>query len=187
MMRVRAGLAALAPLALVLAMVVQGWAGKGGPSPEVATRLNAVCGQTGVYDCYTNHKYGYVVAWPKKHLTGQGESDSGDGQVFSSPDGQARLACWASFNDVLGESIGQAYAQALQDAGTQVSYKHLGKDFFVISGVRDAMIFYRKTLLAHGVLASFELSYAAPLKAAFDPIVKDVARSFSVDPAFSWR
>ena len=187
MMRLRTVLTALAPLALVLAMGSQGWARQGGPSPDVAARLDAVCGQTGVYGCYTNHKYGYVVAWPKKYLTGQGESDSGDGQVFSSPDGQARLACWASFNDVLGESIGQAYAQALQEAGTQVSYKHLGKDFFVISGIRDGRVFYRKTLLAHGVQASFELRYAEQLKAAFDPIVKDVARSISVDPAFSWR
>ncbi|WP_043645559.1 hypothetical protein [Fundidesulfovibrio putealis] len=187
MTRRYAVLAALAPLALVLTMSSLGWAGQGRPSPDVAARLDAVCGQTGVYGCYTNHRYGYVVAWPKKYLTGQGESDSGDGQVFSSPDGQARLACWASFNDVLGESIGQAYAQALQEAGAQVSYKHLGKDFFVISGVKDGMIFYRKTLLAHGVQASFELSYAEQLKAAFDPIVKDVARSFSVDPAFTWR
>jgi len=187
MMRLCAVLAALAPLALALAMADQGWAGQKGPSPDVAARLDSVCGRTGVYGCYTNHKYGYVVAWPKMHLTGQGESDSGDGQVFSSPDGQAWLACWAYFNDVFGESIGQTYAQALQEAGAQVSYKHLGKDFFVISGVRDGMIFYRKTLLAHGVQASFELSYAAQLKAAFDPIVKDVARSFSVDPAFSWR
>jgi len=187
MMRLCAVLAALAPLALVLAMGSQVRAGQRGPSPNVVVRLDAVCGQTGVYGCYTNHKYGYVVAWPKMHLTGQGESDSGDGQVFSSPDGQARLACWASFNEVLGESIGQAYAQALQEAGTQVSYKYLGKDFFVISGTRDGKVFYRKTLLAHGVQASFELSYAAQLKAAFDPIVKDVARSFSVDPAFSWR
>lgn len=180
-------LAALAPLALALAMADQGLAGQGGPSPDVAARLDAVCGQTGMYGCYTNHKYGYVVAWPNKHLTPQGESDSGDGQIFTSPDGQARLACWAYYNDVLGESIGQAYAQALQEAGAQVSYKHLGKDFFVISGIRGGMVFYRKTLLAHGVQASFELSYAAHLKAAFDPIVKDVARSLSVDPAFSWR
>jgi len=179
--------AVLTALALVLAMVDQGWAGQGRPSGEVIARLDAVCGQTGVYGCYTNHKYGYVVAWPNKHLTGQGESDSGDGQIFSSPDGQAQLACWAYFNDVLGESIGQAYAQAIQEAGAQISYKHLGKDFFVISGIKDGMIFYRKTLLAHGVQASFELRYAAQLKAAFDPIVKDVARSFSVDPAFSWR
>lgn len=187
MMRVRTVLAALAPMALVLAVGSQGWAGQGEPAPDVAARLDSVCGQTGVYGCYTNHKYGYVLAWPKKYLAGQGESDSGDGQVFSSPDGQAQLACWASFNDVLGESIGQTYAQALQEAGTKVSYKHLGKDFFVISGIRDGIVFYRKTLLAHGVQASFELRYSAQLKAAFDPIVNDVARSFSVDPAFSWR
>lgn len=187
MTRRYAVLTALAPLALALTMGSQVWAGQGQPSREVMARLDAVCGQTGVYGCYTNNRYGYVVAWPKQYLTGQGESDSGDGQIFSSPDGQARLACWAYFNDVLGESISQAYAQAIQEAGAQVSYKHLGKDFFVISGVRDGMIYYRKTLLTHGVQASFELSYAAQLKAAFDPIVKDVARSFSVDPAFSWR
>ena len=180
---------------LTLAFAVLGSAGlpaiaagaPGGPSPETAARLNAVCGQTTVYDCYTNHKYGYVLAWPLRHLTPQGESDSGDGQMFASPDGRALLSCWAYLSDVQGQSIDQAYGEALMEAGPQVSYKHLGKDFFVISGFKGVKIFYRKTMLAHGVQASFELSYAPELKNEFDPVVKDLARSFSVDPAFRWR
>jgi len=157
------------------------------PAPEVTKRLQAVCSQTNTYDCYTNHKYGYVVAWPKNILKAMGESDAGDGQVFAAPDGTSKLVSWAVFNNVQQQSLAAAYAQALQEPGQQITYKFLGKNFFVVSGSKDGNIFYRKTLLAHGIQASFELSYAASLKSQFDPLTSDLARAFSIDPAFSWQ
>lgn len=178
-------LAGLAALLLILSVAGQAPARE--PAPEVQARLDKVCSRTSVYGCYANHKYGYVLAWPRQLLTPQGESDAGDGQVFAAPDGRAELRCWAGFNDVLETTIPAALAEALAEPGRQATYQHRGKDFFVVSGLDGGKIFYRKTMLAHGVLASFELLYDPAQKALFDPVVRALAASFSIDPAFGYR
>ena len=151
---------------------------------KAATTLEDVCSRTAEYGCYTNHRYGYVLAWPKTMLTPLGEADAGDGQAFAAADGRAELRCWAGFDDATGQTLSEAYAQAREEPGRRVTYAHLGRNFFVVSGFEDGRIFYRKTLLAHGVFATFELRYEADLKGAFDPVVRDLAASFTVDPAF---
>lgn len=173
--------------ALLLTLSVAGPATAREPAPEIRARLDKVCSRAKVYGCYANHKYGYVLAWPKGLLTPQGESDAGDGQVFAAPDGRAELRCWAGFNDVLETTIPAALAEAVAEPGRQVTYRHRGKDFFVVSGLEGGKIFYRKTVLAHGVLASFELAYDPAQKALFDPVVRDLAASFSIDPAFGYQ
>lgn len=179
-------LAALAP-GLDLQAAQKGTPAAAEPAPESKALLDAVCGRTDVYGCYTNHKYGYVIAWPKKLLTPRGESDDGGGQVFAATSGRAELAVWAVFNNVLEQTIPEAFQEAQKEEGAQVTYKRLGKDFFVLTGFKGQKIFYRKTLLRHDVLASFEVVYEPSLKEVFDPIVKDMARSFTVDPAFAWQ
>ena len=152
--------------------------------PEMEAKANAVCGRTDVFDCYTNHKYGYLLAWPRKLLTAQGESDAGDGQVFTAPDGRAQLTCWAGFNSVSQQPLKAAFVKAQQEPGLQVTYKHLGKDFFVVSGVKEGKILYRKTIMTALVQAAFVLTYDASLKSTFDPLVGDIAKSFIAHAAF---
>ena len=38
--------------------------------------------------------------------------------------------------------------------------------------------------MAHGVLATFELTYEAPLKELFDPVIRNISAGFIIDPAF---
>lgn len=147
-------------------------------------RASAVCAKTDVYDCYTNHKYGYLLAWPKKLLAAQGESDAGDGQIFVAPDGWARLTCWAGFNSVVNQPLKKAFQEAQREPGLQVTYKTLRKDFFVVSGVKDGNIFYRKTVRTALVQATFVLTYDQALKDEFNPLVGDMARSFIAHAAF---
>ncbi|MFZ5427121.1 MAG: hypothetical protein ACOZEN_09105 [Thermodesulfobacteriota bacterium] len=178
---------ALSACLMVLALTLGASAPCEAQSAEVKAHLDAVCGRPDAYGCYANHKYGYMIAWPKLLLSPQGESDSGDGQAFASRDGRAAMACWACFSDVTGQTLKEAFGEAAGDGQARVTYKHLSRDFFVVSGFKEGRIFYRKTLEAHGVRASFELSYDPALKQAFDPVVKDLARSLSIDPAFAWQ
>jgi hypothetical protein len=171
---------------LLLALVAfQGISAKE-PTQETKAKLDRVCSRTAEYACYTNHKYGYVLAWPRHLLKPLGESDAGDGQVFTALRGRAELRCWAGFNDVLEQTIPQAFAQALNEPGRRVTYQHMGKDFFVISGLEGQDIFYRKTLLAHDILASFEFVYEPSSKVLLDPVIRDMSSSFSIDPAFGY-
>ena len=185
--RASRGAVALALLLLATVMAGRSDAQAGSPKndPKAASALEAVCARTDVYACYTNHKYGYVLAWPRKLLKALGESDAGDGQLFVAPGDKAKLTCWAQYANVQGKKLSALYDQALREPGQEISYKHQGKNFFVLSGTRDGKIFYHKTLMEHGVQASFELSYDPSLKETFDPIVADLARSFSIDPSFA--
>ncbi len=171
---------------LLLALVASQGISAKEPTQETKAKLDRVCSRTAEYDCYTNHKYGYVLAWPRHLLKPLGESDAGDGQVFTALRGRAELRCWAGFNDVLEQTIPQAFAQALNEPGRRVTYQHMGKDFFVISGLEGQDIFYRKTLLAHDILASFEFVYEPSFKALLDPVIRDMSSSFSIDPAFGY-
>ncbi len=154
---------------------------------EVERTLDAVCGRTQVYGCYTNHKYGYVMAYPKQYLTPQGEADDGGGQAFTARDSRAELAVWATYNSVLGESIQQLFAAGCANPELNVTYKHLGRNFFVLSGFQAGRIFYRKTVIDNDVQASFVLSYDPSLKEAFNPLVGDMAKAFTIHPAFAWQ
>ncbi len=156
-------------------------------SPTTKTRLDKICSSTTEYGCYTNHKYGYVIAWPKQYLTPQGESDAGDGQAFTSKDGRISLAVWAIYNDVLEQTLPEAYQQALDEPNQAVTYKHLGKDFFVVSGHKNGKIFYRKTALSNDVQASFEFEYDSTMQNVMGPFIKDIAASFTIDALFQWR
>ncbi|KHK02402.1 hypothetical protein [Desulfovibrio sp. TomC] len=186
--------ASLPPTALALALAVsmaagspEAWAGSQTTDPKAASAIEAVCARTDVYDCYANHTYGYVLAWPRKLLKALGESDAGDGQLFVAPDDKARLTCWAGYTNVQGKKLSAVYDQALRESGQEISYKHQGKNFFVLSGTRDGKIFYRKTILEHGVQASFELTYDPSLIETLTPVLADLARSFRIDPAFAWH
>ncbi|MBI4804898.1 MAG: hypothetical protein HY795_06655 [Desulfovibrio sp.] len=151
--------------------------GKGsGMSADAKAKLDAICARTDVYGCYANSKYGYTVAWPKKLLTAQEEADDGGGKMFTSRDDKASMACWAYFNNVV-PPLQKGFQEALKEPGLQVTYKHMGPDFFVVSGIRDGNIFYRKTVKGKEAQASFELTYHPSLKEAFDPVVGDVAKS----------
>ena len=161
--------------------------GDGGASPGRMEAFEEVCSRMDEYDCYVNHRHGYALAWPKQLLVSMGESDAGDGQVFAAPDGRAELRCWGSANDAPQLTVSEALAQALTEPGRQVTYQHMGRNFFVLSGYKDDRIFYRRTILAHGMLAAFELTYETSLKKLFDPIIRDISSGFIIDPAFRWR
>lgn len=154
--------------------------------PEMEQRVSAVCAKTDTFDCYTNHKYGFVIAWPKKYLKAMGESDAGDGQTFDAPDKRANLTVWAAMN-APGAKLQNLFKDAVAESGNQVTYTFLGNDNFVISGTEDGKIFYRKTLLTKDLSSTFILTYDPALKDVFNPMVKDIGQSFAMHPAFSYR
>lgn len=85
-----------AAMALLLVLAATGTSLALEPAAATQAKLDRVCSRTAEYDCYTNHKYGYV-------------------------------------------------------------------------------------------LASFELVYASSDKTLFDPVIRDLASSFSIDPAFGYQ
>ena len=130
-------------------------------------------------DHYSNAKYGFAVGYPPGVFVPQGESDSGDGQVFLSPDGRAELRVYAAFN-VLAETLAHQFAATLDTPGLQPTYQVRHGDWFVVSGLLEGKVFYRKTRLAKDVFYTVMLTYDSAAKAAYDPLVAAIVKSFVI-------
>lgn len=131
---------------------------------------------------YVNVRFGYSIAYPADILHPQGESDNGDGQKFLSEDGSALLLVYGA-NNVLEQSLEALYQEALQGGGEEnpdrvVTYRTMKKDWFVVSGREAGNIFYQKTMMNGDQYVSFILEYPESQKAAYDPIVGTLAKSF---------
>ena len=82
---------------------------------------------------------------------------------------------YASYN-IDNETPEDYVANRVDLAG--VSYKKIGRDFYAISGTRDASIFYRRCNFSNrDVIACFHISYPEAEKAKWDAIVTRIARS----------
>ncbi|MBI3521013.1 MAG: hypothetical protein HY062_16865 [Bacteroidetes bacterium] len=138
------------------------------------------------YKSYCNDRYGFCVDYPSDILIPQGESDGGDGQTFTSKDGQNTLAVFRDYDDMLSENAKFTIASAYQmetkensdDPKKEITYKKLGKTFFVISGYNAGKIFYQKTIFANDQLATCILTYKESEKSTYDQISKHVFTSF---------
>ncbi|GAB7082370.1 hypothetical protein JCM14635_40450 [Megalodesulfovibrio paquesii] len=128
-------------------------------------------------DCYRNSRFGYELCLPAGALTARPEADNGDGRRFLAPDGGIELLVWAAHN-ALDETLPQAYAQARQEDGLQVTYHTTKKDWFVVSGYLNGRILYQKTWLRQDVFYSIRLVYDAARKAEVDPLLQRALEGF---------
>jgi hypothetical protein len=128
---------------------------------------------------YQNERYGTTIEYPPsfKPLP---PPDAGDGRKFESADG-GTFSVFASFN---AEDYDLAkyrdFVLENLDAGSVVTYQANGSDWFVLSGTKGDDIFYEKRLLSHRgeMIEGLVISYPASLKATYDPIVAQMAKSF---------
>jgi hypothetical protein len=126
------------------------------------------------YRTYSNARYGFSIAYPAGLLIPQGESDNGDGQKFASRDGSAVLTAYGS--NRMDRSLREEYQSAQADR--TVTYRLLGRDMFVVSGIAGGKIFYQKTLLRSDAFKTFIIEYDESDRSTFDPVTTRIARSF---------
>lgn len=132
------------------------------------------------YRTYHNARFDYSISYPVNVLIPQGESVNGDGQRFSSKDGRAEMLVYGS-NNSLDQSLRQVFEAEIsrtEHPNRTVTYQVLRQDWFVVSGVENGRVFYRKTLLRSGVFKTFRIEYDESQKRTFDSITTAIARSF---------
>jgi serine/threonine-protein kinase len=123
---------------------------------------------------YVNPRFGAMAQYPADWTMGP-EPENGDGRQFTSPDGRASLTI-SGILFVLSRA--EEFAIRLKpDEGETIAYQQQGRDWIVVSGLKNGRIFYRKSLLTCDVWNDVSLDYPAADKVKYDAIVAHVAAS----------
>src|SRR5262245_19108145 len=86
------------------------------------------------WSTYGNARFGVFADYPSSLFTVEdAPPESGDGQRFRTADGRAELAIYGSY--IIGNETPEDYVANRVDLA-DVSYKKIGRDFYVISGTR---------------------------------------------------
>lgn len=124
-----------------------------------------ICNDSIHYEKYCNDKYDYCVEYPSL-LMAEGESDSGDGQVFLSHENSNSLTIYRDFRDLAEQNFSLQSAMQTDIASKSinnekriVTYKKLGEKFYVISGYIGDKIFYQKSVYSNERFVTAILEY----------------------------
>jgi len=138
------------------------------------------------YETYCNSKYGYCVDYPSKILLPQGESGSGDGQVFESKDKENSLTIYRDLRDNMDPDVKFDIVTAYKEdidvsesrAKKTVTYKKLGKTFYIVSGYEGKKIYYQKTFLSEdSQLVTCRLVYLESDKQLYNTLLDHIMKS----------
>jgi hypothetical protein len=137
--------------------------------------------QTDPWRNYTNERYGFSLVVPSHVLTVEKRSDAGDGLVFASKDGEARLLVGTMKNtDAQTPRSYQDYIAQQSYADYNITYRRGGDSWFVLTGEGNGRIFYEKVMFScsSDLISSFALIYPTEQRRTFDPIVEKIEDSF---------
>ena len=130
---------------------------------------------------YRNERYGFSLLFPSNLFAVEKRSEAGDGQVFLSKDGEARLLVGALKNaDGLTPGAYQDYIVRESYAAYSISYRRGGETWFVLSGEGNGKTFYEKVMFSCSgrLITSFAMLYPTEQRKAYDPIVEKIENSF---------
>jgi len=129
---------------------------------------------------YFNKRHGFTLSYPTARFKPQ-EPLSEDGRVWVSHDGNARLLAGALLNDE-GMSLRDYRDFVLKQSypGAAVDYAPLRDTWFVVSGIREGMMFYERVTFTCGgrLINSWAMLYPAAERRVYDRIVERVAKSY---------
>jgi hypothetical protein len=129
---------------------------------------------------YRNAHYGFSLTYPSAQFQPQ-EPLAEDGRVWVSRDGNARILAGAlpnaegfSLQDYRDFVLKQSYP------GASVDYAPMRENWFVLSGVRDGVMFYERVTFTCGgkLINSWAMLYPAAERRLYDRVVEQVSKSY---------
>lgn len=176
----------IAAQGLVVAML--GWGGvaasavDAGVEPADAAADADFCADGGPLGCptyvrYVNEKFAFSVDVPS-FFARRGADADGRGQPFEYGK-KAKARAWAMYN-VPVMTVEQLYA----DWGRRdnVTFKTVAANTWVVRGSERGRLYYSRSILADGVIATIEVSYDPALADAFEPILARMGASLMTLP-----
>lgn len=151
-------------------------------SPTTVEKLgSAAQAQSSRWSEYRNEKYGLTLKYPHDLFVVEPTAEAGDGQVFVTRKGDARLLVGALLNDsgftptTLQDHIArQSYGKY------EITYQPKGRTWFVLSGKGGGKVFYEKVMFSCSgrLISSFAMIYPAHKRGVFNPIVEQMENTF---------
>lgn len=145
------------------------------------------------YKTYSNSRFGFSISYPANILLMQPPPENGDGRSFVSRDGRAKMLVYGSNNAYpvfddgrMGYTLKELYDLQVKGEGSRakkrvVSYKTLGSNWFVVSGVEDGKVFYTKTFVRNGQeVITFYIEYPQGQKKVYDSMTDVMVKSFKI-------
>lgn len=129
---------------------------------------------------YDNAKYNFSGCYPGNLFTGTGESDAGDGQEFTAPDG-AKIYMFGAYVmddpplDNLRDEMMFEETNYLGAAGKPV-LQRLTPGYFIFSGYAGSQIIFEKKLLSHDEFISLVVTYPKSQRARYDKLIAPMLR-----------
>lgn len=170
---------------LISSLLLSFW----GTNPSTDSHQNETKTQEKIVE-YCN-KYGVCVSYDSELFEEPSESESADGATFITEVEQNKMLLATDYRENLEEFIEFAGAEKLKklyeqeqsdEQYKQITYKKLGKDFYVLSGyLQDTegakVVFYKKVIQSPR-LSYCMVQYYEEDKVYWEPVCKLVASSF---------
>ncbi len=154
------------------------------PASGQSGSAHAISGQaneTPSSAAYRNERFGFQLAYPSAVFEPGEAPEGGQGMVFTSRDGAAKLLVSAGRNTT-GETL-KSYrrfvlSKTYPDA--HVEYAPVRTSWFVLSGTNGNTMFYERITFRCGgkVIYGWQMTYPAAERETYDPIVEAVHRSY---------
>ena len=129
---------------------------------------------------YKNPRFGLQMRYPAEVFTQHRTSQAGDGDLFTTADGSARLLIGAFENTERHSPASyQRFIARESYPGLQADYSPVGAGWSVLSGTRGDTMIYEKVMFSCSgrVINSFALVYPIDER-HYDPIVEGIEDSF---------
>jgi hypothetical protein len=148
--------------------------------------ISACAGAQGKYSTYTNPRFAYSIEYPADLLTpSKIKDESNSGETFYSKNKEIEMRVWGEYY-ASDQTWEEWYKSDLDQIGTASTYTVLKDGWYVISGLKNGKIFYKKTLRRKlkeiDVLYTVTIEYPTTERAKFDAAVARIAKSFKFDP-----
>lgn len=123
---------------------------------------------------YTNYRFN-LHTWVPVFLDQVRPPANGDGCLFKNEDGTVALAVSGS-HQYPRHTIDDDYEREIDSS---ITYKTRGENWYVVSGVRNGDVYYRKRFVGDNVVASLYFSYPYSEKDDYDWIVPILDEHFT--------
>jgi hypothetical protein len=137
------------------------------------------------FDFYKDASSGLRVDYPSTIFPTMVDIENGAGRKFASTDTACRFYISEGPNDVgaTTSDIAALTKQYYSDRGATVTYERSLDRWYVISGVDHGDIYYEKGMLSPDgkVIGVLLVEYPQMIARSFEPIIRRMSRSFSMD------